>query len=295
MPEFPVQDISASKRPGIRPERIATPEELRALRAKTITPEPAIEAAIEEVLYPKKSERATGGEEPRSEQASGGVGAPSLLFPHKSVRPVAEEPELLEKLLRAEAGGDRNERTERKTEIATKPESVGKSGISAEVVEKKDAGAKPGTATSAAGDFSARPKPIVAPSNLTIGAEKKTTPANGAAVQVQEDVPVSAKLAADVRAAEMHVSGKKSEEEPVAKPTILDRLAAVMRPSSAPPEPEAAEVVASGPLKSSKMLADDDEIETPEIDLLELGSILDQHRIWAESGEKKERGPIFPA
>jgi uncharacterized protein YjbI with pentapeptide repeats len=53
MPETPVSERIAPKRRDVPPERIATPEEVRALRAKSITPEPAIEAAIAEVLHPK--------------------------------------------------------------------------------------------------------------------------------------------------------------------------------------------------------------------------------------------------
>ena len=353
MPELPVRDISASKRLEGKPERIATAEELRALRAKTITPEPAIEAAIEEVLYPKKSERAIGVEEPRfAEKPASGAGVPSLLFPQRSAKPVTEEPELLEKLLRAEARG---EKTERKSEGITKVESETKNVIDvALVADKKDAGLKAGATSSRvsqyAGPFDtdsglakdarnasvafetpapdrsevsknllgrnfepskapeqdAGLKPGATNSKAELAASSKSDGNSGksgatnssASVDFEEiaesakkpatqaqSAPVSEKLAAVVQAAEIHVSEKKSEEVPAAKPTILDRLAAVMRPSEvAPPEPEVAEVVAPAPVRNSKMLVEEDDIEVPEIDLLELGSILDQHRIWAESG-----------
>lgn len=350
MPELPVRDISASKRPEVKPERIATAEELRALRAKTITPEPAIEAAIEEVLYPKKSERAIGVEEPHfAEKPASTAGVPSVLFPQKAAKPVTEEPELLDKLLRAEA---RAEKPERKSEGITKIENDAKNAIDVEsAADKKDAGLKPGATNSRmsqyAGPFDAdfglakdarnasvtfeTPAPdrsevseklpgrSLEPSKTReqdAGLKRGTTNSkaelaassksdgnsgkfgardSGAAVEFEkiaestkkpatqtQSAPVSEKLAAVVQAAEIHVSEKKSEEAPAVKPTMLDRLAAVMRPSEvAPPEPEA---VAPAPAKNSKVLLEEDDIETPEIDLLELGSILDQHRIWAESG-----------
>jgi len=64
MPGIPVPDKGAPKRMIVPPERIATPEEVRALRAKSITPEPAIEAAIAEVLRPKGVELPVAIERP---------------------------------------------------------------------------------------------------------------------------------------------------------------------------------------------------------------------------------------
>jgi uncharacterized protein YjbI with pentapeptide repeats len=48
MPEAPAKSITLHKKPDGPAERIATPEEVRALKAKLTTPEPEIEAAIAE-------------------------------------------------------------------------------------------------------------------------------------------------------------------------------------------------------------------------------------------------------
>lgn len=52
MPDVPAQDTTAQKKPQSAAERLATREEVRALQAKVITPEPEIEAAIAEVSGP---------------------------------------------------------------------------------------------------------------------------------------------------------------------------------------------------------------------------------------------------
>jgi uncharacterized protein YjbI with pentapeptide repeats len=65
MPNPTARASGAPLKLNVSPERIATPEEMRALRAKGITPEPAIEEAIAEALRGKAVEFAAAIEEPR--------------------------------------------------------------------------------------------------------------------------------------------------------------------------------------------------------------------------------------
>lgn len=52
MPDAPVQDTTAPKKSAA--ERLATTEEVQALKAKPVTPEPEIEAAIAQLLHPAR-------------------------------------------------------------------------------------------------------------------------------------------------------------------------------------------------------------------------------------------------